>query len=62
MERFTKLAGYPLNACAFALGAWIAGSALEPAEANTAAPQPTEVVETAPVPTTIDYGPHIARH
>lgn len=62
MERFTKLAGYALNACAFALGAWIAGSALEPAEANTAAVPSAEGVEASPTPTTVDYGPHVARH
>ena len=62
MERITKLAGYALNACAFALGAWIAGTALEPAEANTAAAPSAEVVEASPAPTTVDYGPHVPRH
>ncbi len=60
MARTTKLFGYALNACAFALGAWIAATVLEPAEASPgAAPLAEAAEDAARAPTTVDYGPQL---
>jgi hypothetical protein len=60
MARPTKIAAYALNMVAFALGAWIAATALEPAEASPGGALLAEAAEDAArAPTTVDYGPHL---
>ena len=58
-----KIAGYALNACAFAFGAWIASTALESEAASATDAPPTAggdpADSTIAAPTTVDYGPHL---